>query len=236
MNRTRLLVIGCVLIVAVAGAAQFLAPRRAAAPQPVVTESPSVGTPSATTSDPTTIIVQIQNPDQPKISDLPPIATGDTIISWDFRSAYSNNPDLVTKARTEIDRLSGLVGVGEDDFPDMVLYVGIANQYDLLGEGKQEYEYLSRAIESADGRSGLPWHNLGVLMERIGALETARVAYENSTLIQPEFKFYHYAYFEFLTTRMKNNVTAIEKEFTVAIQNLGQDTDILQLYAEWKKV
>lgn len=158
----------------------------------------------------------------------------DTIVSWNFAGTYANAPELVAKAEAEIKRLTSLIG--ERTYSDASLYVGIANQYELLGDGKNEYDYLGRAITTdANATSGLPWHNLGVLMERLGALETARTAYGEAALIQPQLKFYHYAYLEFLTTRMKDDATDIEKEFAAAIQNLGQDTDILSLYSAWKQ-
>ena len=46
--------------------------------------------------------------------------------------------------------------------------------------------------------TGLAWHNLGVLLSRLGALQTARIAYEKATLVEPQISSYHYAYIEFL--------------------------------------
>jgi hypothetical protein len=160
------------------------------------------------------------------------LEAGDTVSVWDFASPIANNPELVAKAKAEIQRLRGLIGSGT--YPDVDIYVGIAGQYDLLGDGKQEYDYLGRATLSAGDTSGLPWHNLGVLMERLGALETARAAYEKSTLLQP-LKFYYYSYLEFLTTRMKDDAAVIEKAFVTAKANIGTDADLMQLYSAWKR-
>lgn len=113
------------------------------------------------------------------------LATGDSIASWDFAGAYTGNPELVTKAQNEITRLSGLLTIATSTA--MILNVGIANQYELLGNGARQYEYLGRAIQ-ADATAGLPWHNLGVLMERLGALKTARTAYNEAVFLQPQFK------------------------------------------------
>lgn len=179
MNRTRLIIIGSALVVLGAGAAQFLFPRRVVAPQPVVSESSLVNA----TSSPSKSIAT-SSPSQP-VLDLPSIAKGDSIASWDFTGAYADNSELVAKAEAEIKRLSDLIGKGT--YPDVTLYVSIANQYELIGNGKKEYDYLSRAI-AADPKSGLPWHNLGVLMERLGALKTARAAYDRAEFLQPLFK------------------------------------------------
>lgn len=223
-----MLIIGATLFVFVLGIVQFLLPHSAVSP--TLPAATTTAERSSTTTTTATVNVQ-----KPSTTAHPlPLVTGDTIASWDFTGAYSGNPDLEIKAQNEIKRILGLMG--GDSFSDLALYVGIANQYELLGNGKKEYEYLGRAI-GAGGTvsSGLPWHNLGVLMERLGALKTARVAYEKATLVDPKLKFYHAAYFEFLTTRMKDDIVDIEKAFTTAIANLGQDADILRLRFEWEK-
>lgn len=232
--------IGVVLVVA--GIAQFISPRRATAPEPTISEPSSAieqrsEKSSTTTSESnispvsTTVSVSQSRP----TTRLPAIAKGDTVVSWNFVGAYAGNPELRARASVEIKRLTDLVGKGT--YPDESIFVAIANQYELLGEGKQQYEYLSRAIAVGvgDETTGLPWHNLGVLMERLGALETARVDYQEATLVQPQSKQWHFAYLEFLTTRMKDDITDIEKAFAAAFANLGQDTDILDLQSEWKK-
>lgn len=160
------------------------------------------------------------------------VNASDSITSWDSVGAYANNPELIAKAGTEIKRFSDLIGTGT--YSDTILFVSIANQYELLGNGKKQYEYLLRAIGAGGATTGLPWHNMGVLMERLGALKSAQVAYEKSTLVQPELKQWHYAYLEFLTTRMKDNTVAIEKGFAAAFANVGQDAGILSLQTEWK--
>ncbi len=230
MDRTRILIIGGAAIFLIAGIAQFCFPQSAVAPQPVTSEPLSV----ATTSVVEVKKVTITTGSTKATHALPSIAKGDVVASWDFKGVYAEYPDLVAKAEAEITRLLGLLG--KETYSDTSIYVGIANQYDLLGNGKQEYDYLGRAIKAdADATSGLPWHNLGVLMEKLGALGTARAAYEQSTLVQPKMKFYHYAYFEFLTTKMKSDTADIEKEYAAALKNLGQDSDILSLYADWKQ-
>lgn len=233
MNKTRLIIIGCILIVIVASVAQFLFPRRAIAPQPTDSQPSIVENNNATASESAATNTPASNSSR-SVSSPILIAKGDSITSWNFKGAYADNPELIAKAKSEIDRFSNLVGKGT--YTDMILFVSIANQYDLLGDGKQEYDYLNRAVVEGGETTGLPWHNLGVLMTRLGALQTARIAYEKATLVQSGLKQWHYAYLAFLTTHMKDNVALIEKEFTVAKENVGQDPDILQLYSEWKNL
>ncbi len=112
------------------------------------------------------------------------IASGDIIVSWDFKGVYLDGGTLEAKARGEIVRLDDLLGSGA--FTDYELYVSIANQHELLGDGKSAYEYFGRAIrEDTANNTGLAWHNLGVLFARLGALETARIAYEKAAELQP---------------------------------------------------
>lgn len=228
MNKSWLVIIGGVLVLLVVGIAQFLFSRTAVSPSPSVSEVSSGGNNGATSTD----SVQAVNVPDKVSSKSSLIEKGDTIISWDFKGAYADRPDLITKANSEIKSLLDLIGTGT--YTDMILFVSIANQYELLGNGSLEYNYLSRAIQEGGTTTGLPWHNLGVLMERLGALQTARVAYEKATLVQPELKQWHYAYIAFLTTRMKDDTATIEKAFAAALANLGQNSDILQLRSEWK--
>lgn len=230
MNKTRLFIIGGVSILLVAGIAQFVFPRTAVSP-------PS----SSTVSQPST--VELNTPaslDVEAVSVTPAshpaqasfaVVQGDNIVSWDFKGAYTDNPELVTKAQAEIKRLSDLLATATSSA--MILSVGIANQYELLGDGTKQYEYLGRAIQ-ASPENGLPWHNLGVLMERLGAFQTARRAYEQSTIVQPEFPLYHYAYLEFLIGNMGNDAIAIEKAFAAAERNIGKKQYLADLRAKWQ--
>lgn len=231
MNKTTLLVVGGVLIIIVAGAMQFLYPRSAVSPTiSTATSTTEQNISTATTSGTSVTDVKImqKSPTAYSLS----LVEGDSIASWDFKGAYTDNPELMAKAQSEIERLS--VQLAATTSSAMILSVGVANQYELIGDGKKQYEYLERAIRT-NPENGLPWHNLGVLMERLGALKTARVAYEKSTLVQPEWKFYHYAYIEFLIANMKNDTTGIEKAFTTAEKNIGKTQYLSELRAEWEK-
>lgn len=231
MNRTWLITIAVAAVLLAMGIAQFAFPRTAVSPAPAAYKP----VPTQSTTTPALDVKEIAARPSPRVAFiLPSLAKGDIVTEWTFKGPYTDQPDLMKKGEAEIQRLSALVGTGVES--DTALYVGIANQYELLGNGGREYDYLGRAIDADKNvTSGLPWHNLGVLMERLGALETARVAYERATLIQPDMKVYHYAYFEFLTTRMKSDTARIEKEYAKALSDLGQDADILALYSAWKQ-
>ncbi|MFA5998346.1 MAG: tetratricopeptide repeat protein [Candidatus Paceibacterota bacterium] len=229
MKNKAMALIGGVVIIGVMGVAQFLSTRPATSPATSTTASTTEQNGSTQT---TAVAPAIGVDTTPKYPSTLPQAYGDTITSWNFQSAYTNNPELVAKTQAEIKRLSDLLSTATSSA--MILSVGIANQYDLLGDGKKEYEYLDRAIRG-NPENGLPWHNLGVLMERLGAFKTARVAYEESTFVQPELKFYHYAYIEFLTSRTKDDTAHIEKAFAFAEKNIGTTPYLIELRTEWQK-
>ena len=231
MSKKWLIIIAVVAVLFAMGIAQFLSPRQAVSPTlPTATSTAEQNV--GTTTVPVTVTTNVNNAPKNQNTNPLPIADGDRVTSWDFKGAYADNPELIAKAKNEIKRLSGLLAIATSSY--MITAVGIANQYELLGDGKNQYEYLERAVRT-NPENGLPWHNLGVLMERLGALRTAKIAYEKSTLVQPEFKFYHYAYIEFLTSRTEDDVASIEKAFAFAEKNIGKTQYLIDLRAEWQK-
>lgn len=226
-----MLIIGAALIIFASGAVQFTYTRSAVSPTiPIATSTPEQSTGTITAPAITTTGLNTA-PKNIAIHPLP-LVQSESVSSWAFKGAYTDNPELVAKAGSEIKRLSDILATATSSY--MITAVGIANQYELLGDGEKQYEYLGRAART-NPENGLPWHNLGVLMERLGAFRTARTAYEKSTIVQPEFKFYHYAYIEFLTSRTKDDVANIEKAFAFAEKNIGKTQYLIDLRAEWQK-
>jgi tetratricopeptide (TPR) repeat protein len=111
-----------------------------------------------------------------------PLASGDHISSWSFEGAYADNGTNQARTIAEIKNLKAMLG--KDKTKDYGLLVGIASQYELLGDGKTAYTYLSRAI-AKDHTRGLAYMNMGQLMESLGALATARAAYDAALKAEP---------------------------------------------------
>lgn len=107
----------------------------------------------------------------------------DTIASWNFKGAYTDNETLTIQAQTEIARLTSLLGTGTH--PDYTLYVSVANMYNLLGDGANEFTYLKKALAIDATATGLAWHNIGHLFARLGAYATARTAFERAVAAEP---------------------------------------------------
>jgi tetratricopeptide (TPR) repeat protein len=127
---------------------------------------------------------------------------------WEFEGPYKANPELETKARTEITRLEKMLNKGE--FTDYELYVSIANQYDLLGEGKKEYEYLGKALQIDAEKTGVAWNNVARLMEKLGVYENARIAFDRAIQAQA-LPAYYMAKLDFLQRHFPEDVAGIEK-------------------------
>jgi hypothetical protein len=135
-------------------------------------------------------------------------AAGEEVANWNFQGAYTGNAELAAKAETEIERLEDVLGTGE--YPDYTIYMSIANQYHLLGDGKRELAYIQYALAQDSETSGLPWGNAGVLFETLGALNTARMAYERAALVQP-IRQYREAYIDFLKRHFPQDAAAALK-------------------------
>ncbi len=160
-----------------------------------------------------------------------PIAPEDNIASWNFKGAYTGNPELTAKAGAEIAWLKSLRGEGT--YTDYELYVSIAGAYQLLGEGGKEYEYLNRAIAKDVGNStGLAWNNMGALFERLGALHTAREAYSRAAAIQSQVLQYHLAYLSFLVDYFPEDKTAIDAALAAAQKEFGNLPDFENIRAQ----
>lgn len=136
-----------------------------------------------------------------------PLVSGERIASWELEGSHKDGGELEAGARAEIARLEGMLGKGEE--PDYILYVGIANQYHLLGDGKKEYEYLGRALTEDADKTGLAWHNMGQLLARLGALGSAKVAFESAIAAEPHIIQYNRAYIDFLRWYMPEDKEAL---------------------------
>ena len=232
MIRTQTLwIVGVVLVLGASAIWQFR--ERAMEPQPSPSTVLEPSLPSESPASPSLEVKPIAaTPSRQSIQTTFAFDKRDSVISWNFAGAYTDSPELVIKAQNEIYRLSGLLTAATSSA--MILNIGIANQYELLGDGENQYEYLKRAI-LASSENGLPWHNMGVLMERLDALETARIAYGKAALLQAQLEVYHYARLQFLTTYFKNDTVGIENAFTWAEKNIGKTQYLAELRTQWQK-
>jgi len=136
------------------------------------------------------------------------LVPGESVASWNFAGVYKDGGTLEAGRYAEIIRLLKLLNSGT--FTNYELYVSVANQYDLLGDGKQEYTYLNYALAIDSTKTGLAWHNMGKLLERLGAYKSARVAYDRMVEAQPTAQYIR-ARLEFLQAHMPEDTAAIKQ-------------------------
>lgn len=161
-----------------------------------------------------------------------PLQGGDSVASWDITGSHKDGAELEAKVRKEIERLQGLLGSPENEPTDYILYISLANQYELIGDGKKAYEYLGKAMQE-DPKTGLAWHNAGSLLSRLGAMQTARVAYGRAVEVQPHIEQYHRAYAEFLIQYFPDDAATIDAVLKKMEDQFKEDTGMLQLRASW---
>lgn len=111
-----------------------------------------------------------------------PLAGNDSISSWKIDPAYQPGSEDEKRIRAELDRLKASLGKGSSDYE---LYVGIAGEYVILGDAKNAYTYLEKAIELNPNKA-LAYFSLGQLMERLGAIATARIQLKKAVSLDPQ--------------------------------------------------
>lgn len=152
--------------------------------------------------------------------------------SWDFEGTHEANEQLTLQVENEIDRLKGLLGSGK--FTDYDIYVGIAGQYSLLGEGKKAYEYLLVAIEENEARS-LAYSNLGTLLGKVGAPESGKIAYEMA-LDRDDNVTNRINYIQHLEQYFADDLDLVESAHTFALEKFPRSEVLQQRYEAFKKL
>ena len=112
-----------------------------------------------------------------------PIDSRDTITSWELTNIYADNPEGAQRVKENIQRFKEEIGKKENT--EYELYVSIANEYRLLGDGKQSYNYLQKALAVDNDRTSVAWHNIGIVLRDLGAIHSARTALRSAYEIQP---------------------------------------------------
>lgn len=174
----------------------------------VATSSPSTDATSSTRGGSVQPVVPKSSTPSPAPAVKPTfsLVPGDEPVSWYFVGTYNDGGQLEARATSEIQRMKGLLNSGT--FTNYELYVSIANQYELLGDGKQEYIYLNYALAIDSTKTGLAWHNMGKLLERVGSYKSARVAYDAMIAAQTTSQYIR-ARLEFLKAYMPEDTDAI---------------------------
>ena len=202
ISKRKWIVAGIVLVAAlvIAGA---LWQGRAVAPTTEL-PAPVPSTPVATTTtavQPISAVVSTHT-----ISSFP-INPADTMTSWSFKGGYAGNDAASAKAAADINHLTELIG--KSTYDDYDLYLGIGNDYDLLGDGALAYKNFNRSI-SIHPNKGLAYANIGHLMDELGAYHTAADAYAKAVAVEPLVDQYRNAQLDFLSIRFPEEAVRLK--------------------------
>lgn len=159
-----------------------------------------------------------------------PINASDTIVSWNFKGAYTGNDTLIAQTNTDISTIKSLLGKGEYD--DYDIYLGIGNDDNLLGDGAGAYQNYNHSI-FIHPTKGLAYANLGHLMDELGAYYTAADAYAKAVAVESGMLQYHIERLTFLTQRLPTDNTLIHAALTDASKQFGDIAQILAIEAQW---
>ncbi len=133
-----------------------------------------------------------------------PIEKTDHIATWSWKGVYLDGAQKQADVTKEISTLKGMLG--KKGVSDYDIDVGIASQYELLGDGKSAYQYLSKAI-ALDPKRGLAYMNMGHLMEEMGAFTTAHKAYDAAVAAEPTNPIYKTSQENFLIHHTQTTAT-----------------------------
>ena len=177
-------------------------------------------TPRAAASAHISATIQKQNP--------LPIDKRDTIASWTL--TINENAATKEKLQTQIKTLTGDIGTGR--YPDFSIYTQIAQYYALLGNGKSAYDFYIRAAEN-DQKKGVPFSDIGNLMEELGAYHTAQNAYAKSVALQPHIEIFWLSYLRFLSAH-EATAASTKSIFAAAKKATGLAPNVLIAEANWR--
>lgn len=180
---------------------------QAKAPVPEKQIQESVRPVSTTTAESLQFEVKNSVPQKPVLTISKfPINPADTVAAWSFKGVYTGNDALIAKADADIAHLKSLIGKGQ--YNDYDLYIGIGNDYSLMGDGALAYQNYNRAASLHVGK-GLAYMNLGHLMDSLGAYRTAADAYAKAAAVEPIYQ-YKNAQLDYLTWRFPEEASQLK--------------------------
>ena len=228
MNSRTYLTIG-ILVIVLALLIGLLVSRMPASTPPAGTPDITVSTTTveSATSSPTAAAGQGMVAPHTTTVNPVPVSPTDHTASWSFTGSYTGANAV--KKQAEIATLTSELGTGK--YADSDIYTGIGQDYELLGDGQNAYLNYVKAAE-ADTSLGLALNDIGELMERLGAVNTARAAYQAAVAKEPTVEVYQLAYLSFLRAHDPSSA-ATAAAFASAKVALNASPNFLVMEANW---
>lgn len=165
-----------------------------------------------------------------------PISPKDTLASWSFKGSHADGGTLERQVESQIASLK--TKINETNPTVQEIYISIANDYELLGDGKSAYNYFLQALNSKqryEQEDGMAWAGLGDLMQTLHAYYTAATAYGNAVKADPGEPSFHVARISFLLSYLPKETALIDAAFADAAKYVPNDASIAQLKSQYKK-
>ncbi|HEX8946790.1 MAG TPA: tetratricopeptide repeat protein [Candidatus Paceibacterota bacterium] len=157
-----------------------------------------------------------------------PLDARDTIVSW---TVPVQGSAVTAQVQADIVSLSKKIGSGA--YPDDDLYIQIAQDYELLGDEQNAYQFYLLAAKKAPTK-GLAFNNLGNLFAKLGAYHTAHEAYAKAVALEPSTELYWLSYLHFLTAYERTAPTTAPV-FAAAVKATDAAPDVLIARATWEE-
>jgi len=154
------------------------------------------------------------------------------ISSLNSAPVFYESESQKTAVNNVIEQYSADIGKNKTGYADYYLYVSIAQQYMLLGEGENAMKYFYLAIKDDPERS-LPYSKAAGLLARAGLLDLAEQNYEKVVEVEPQSTNNYLELLDFLIKYRSNNTSKIQSYYTKARLETVDDVKILRSYAQW---
>jgi len=138
----------------------------------------------------------------------------------------------IAMAKTKIDSFHSELKNGSKDKTKYYLYIAIAQQYELLGNGENTAVNLFLASKQENDRS-LPFFKLGDLFEKAELFNRAEEYYEKAIDTEPQIVQNHRGLLNLYIEKMSVGKSRVQSTFDDARSETGDDIDVLRMYAKW---
>ncbi len=235
MKINKEIVIGSLVAVALIGLIiGLLVWHSRATPPAFVGLNTSTSTPTSSTASTTNVVITKKSSKPKKISDANArtkpfsLDTRDTIVSWELSVGNGFSKNVI---QTKIISLSEKIGKGI--YPNYDIYIQIAQEYEMLGDGYNAYKFYLLATKDKPQKA-LAFNNIGNLLARLGAYNSAHDAYIRATTLEPSVELYWISYLNFIALHEKTALTTATV-FTSAMKATNSATDVRIARANWEE-
>ncbi len=175
--------------------------------------------------------LNVVNKTNAKISSLAAIAIDprDSISSWSTNVIATAN----VKKQIQENIISLSSRIGSDKKNNYNVLIQIAQDYELLSDGKSAYSFYTLAAKEKPS-NGLAFSNIGNLMQTLGAYNTARKAYAESVKLSPSTEVYWLSYLSFLSSN-EQIAPRTASVFVAARKATNDAPNVLMAEANWEE-